>query len=78
LFLGTQADNIADMLTKHRHKPAIAVRGAAHGNTRLTESEVRAIRRATGSHASVGLAFGVSQTHVSDIKAGRKWGHLSD
>lgn len=40
---------------------------------KLTKDDVRAIRRAEGSHASVAKAFGVSAGHVSRIRGGHCW-----
>lgn len=70
LFLGTPADNSADMRAKRRQ---------AFGERckrKLTEEKVREIRRrlAIGeSTTSIARDFGVTQAMVSHIRTGRKW-----
>lgn len=74
LFLGTAADNGADMASKGR-----STRGTAHPNARLTESEVReilALRRAGVSGVICAARFGVSTKAISKIFLGHRWCHL--
>lgn len=72
LFLGTRADNIADMCAKGRHP-----HGETHGYSKLTWDAVRAIRaiyrerRAT--QTQIAEQFGVDQTTVSLIVLNRIW-----
>ena len=77
LWLGTQADNQRDMVAKGRHR---APRGERHRNAKLTEAQVLETRRlyAGGGFTMTALAsrFGVHQTTVSLILAGRRWAHL--
>jgi len=73
LFLGTQADNIADMIAKRRGG---AVSGEAHYRAKLTADQVSAIRaRYAAGETQVALAreFGVSQTNISRIVRGTTW-----
>lgn len=79
LFLGTQADNIRDTVSKGRARgnsnpnPA---RGAAHGQSKLTANQVSEIRHAHENGAlQVQLAaiYGVSQSTISDIVRRKKW-----
>lgn len=76
LFLGTQHDNICDMVSKDRH----AFKGSRHGMARLNEEAVQQILilLADGSFKQITLAamFGVSPTTICEIKTGRKWGHI--
>lgn len=72
LFLGTHADNMADMARKAR-----AVRGEAHPKARLTEDIVRQIRAATGTQREIAERFGLSQGYVSQIKNRRLWAHVT-
>ncbi|HZL18621.1 MAG TPA: HNH endonuclease signature motif containing protein, partial [Polyangia bacterium] len=61
LFLGTRADNVADM---HRKRRAIPASGAANGNARLTESAVLAIcARLDAGERQVDIAadYGITQ-----------------
>lgn len=70
LFLGTQADNMADMVEKKRQR-----RGDNHPTAKLTDKEVRAIRReyATGQSTQAELAedYQVSSGHISNIVKGK-------
>lgn len=77
LFLGTQADNVADMKAKGRERKA---RGPDHPQNRLTEDQVREIRRRRlAGEKSIDLAneFGISYGMVGHIASGRAWAWLS-
>lgn len=67
LFLGTQADNMADMVMKGRSK-----------TQRLTADEVRAIRAAPGLMADIAEAFGIDASSVSKIKSRKAWRFLAE
>lgn len=74
LFLGTAADNTADMVAKGRaYKP----RGEAHPHAKLTWGDVREIRRlyATGKYTQekLGQRFGVNRTTVWSIVHHKAW-----
>jgi hypothetical protein len=71
LWVGTQADNMADMVTKGRSNM-----GEKCGTARLTTGQVREIRRLAAegaSHASIAPGFGVSRPAVSLIVEGKRW-----
>lgn len=77
LELGTHADNMDDMVDKGRQaKP----KGEDNTKAKLTESQVREIRRLAedGSllQKEIGKMFGVSNGTVSDIKTRKIWRHL--
>jgi len=76
LWLGTQADNMADMAQKGR-----AARGEVNVKAKLTEEKVLEIRRlyATGGYTQQEIAaeFGVARAHVSHIVNGRHWTHVT-
>lgn len=89
LFLGTTADNMRDMAEKKRspsgdshwsrRRPGLVSRGEAHGNSKLTESDVRAIMGLVlqgEARATIAKRFGISVGHVADIGTGRKWSHV--
>lgn len=89
LFLGTQIENIADRTAKGRSAsgdrnaarlyPERRPRGEQHAFAKLTEADVRAIRRLRKAGRKLWeLAdrFGVSQNTVSLIVAGRIWRHV--
>lgn len=75
LFLGTQADNIADMISKGRQ-----AKGEKHCNAVLTESDVLEIRRmyAFGNYSQAALArkFGVISSQISRIVNRKRWKHI--
>ena len=81
LWLGTNADNMRDMGEKGRslfHKRNFV--GENHGNSKLTESQVRAIRqrRADGlTFAAIGAEFNISTSSAHLVCAGRSWRHVS-
>lgn len=70
LFVGTPADNSADMVRKGR-----SCRGEAHWRARLTDQQVAEIvSRVAGGETQRAIAaeFGVSYQHVSDLCSGRR------
>lgn len=88
LFLGTQADNIADMCAKGRQAvgdrngtrihPERRPRGSKHGMAKLTASQVAEIR---DRYADRGISqrvlaseYGIHQSHLSAIVRGARWG----
>ena len=74
LFLGTIADNNADMMAKGRH-----ARGSGHGNARLTEDGVmsaRAMRREGRLYREIGAALGVSEATIR-YALQRGWRHVA-
>jgi len=90
LFLGTNADNQRDALSKgllatgEKHysktRPELVLRGTRHGMSKLTESAVAEMRAlyATGSFKQKDLAtmFGIHQTIVSHILRREAWIHV--
>jgi hypothetical protein len=70
LFLGTQSDNIADMVAKRRHGI-----GAANGMARLSDSDVVRIREmaARGHHqGQLAARFGIKEAQISRIVSGKR------
>lgn len=63
LFLGTAAENMADMVKKGRHVPV----------SKLTAEEVAAIRRDSRTQQQIADQYGVSQPLISLIKGGSVW-----
>jgi hypothetical protein len=73
LFLGTNADNIADRMNKGR-KSGCA--GERNGRAKLTRDEVALIRSQLASGKSqdcLAGRFGVSQSCISQIALGHNW-----
>jgi hypothetical protein len=81
LFLGTQRENVYDMIKKGRQATGskVSVQGEKHGRSILTADNVLAIRElvASGnSQTSVARLFGVSRFAVSTIVLRKRWAHL--
>lgn len=75
LFLGTHAENAADMIAKGRHLGRKR-RGEATASAKLTVAQVLAIRAHPGSQKQIAREFGISPTSVCYIQARRNWGWL--
>lgn len=83
LFLGSRADNNADMVRKGRHvaggtycRDGRYARGAAHHNARLTPDlvrEIRARRHSGVSFSSLAAAYELSIGHVFRIVNRQAW-----
>lgn len=74
LFLGTNADNVADRVAKGRE--AGISRGEENGRAKLTADLVRLIRAATGSQRAISKRFGISKAHVERVRNGKSWAHV--
>lgn len=79
LFLGTHADNMADMAAKGRRRGAV---GECNSHAKLTVADVRVIReryeprsRSTGRAALAG-EYGVSVYTISKIVNGAIWAEV--
>jgi len=75
LFLGTNADNTADMIRKGRLRVA---KGEESGHAKLTEQAVRAIRFSRTPRSVLAEKFGVTVTTIGDILHRKSWRHLSE
>lgn len=75
LFLGTQADNIRDMIAKGRAR-RIPSLGEANGMALLTAEAVRAIYADNRPHIAIAAQHGVSISCVRQIKRGVRWAHI--
>ena len=76
LFVGTNAENVADKVAKGRQS---SMKGTRHPLAKLTDEQVRAIRvRHARGHRQVDIAtdFGIAQTSVSSIVRGTTWAHV--
>jgi len=71
LFLGTQADNGADMKNKGR-----STYGARNPNAKLTDEDIICIRKMDGLNREIAKTFDVSQHTISRIKARTIWRHI--
>ena len=84
LFLGTQANNMADMVSKGRQSKGvlhgIKRRGELNGKSKFTEEQILAmlaLRKAGETQDSVARQFGTNQGYISDIENGKVWGWLT-
>lgn len=73
LFLGTDADNVADRDAKGRQ-----ARGEKQGLSKLTEEDVRAIRRSQEGPSIVAKRFDITAPNVWFIRTRRTWAHVED
>jgi len=76
LFLGTQAENVADMMRKGRHR-AIPLYGAHNPQAKMDAHTAIAIKNAAAepgvTQVSVANHFNVSEMTVSRIVRGKLW-----
>jgi hypothetical protein len=76
LFLGTNDDNIRDMISKGRDKKAI---GESSGRSKLTENDVfliRELHKSGLSYKKIAKQFGVYPQAISRAVRGITWNHL--
>jgi DNA-binding CsgD family transcriptional regulator len=74
LFLGTNINNMQDMIEKGRQ-----CKGESKSNSKLTEEEVSEIRMLLNnglSNKEVAIIFNVSDMTISGIKTNRTWKHV--
>lgn len=75
LFLGTQADNVRDMMQKKRHR-CTPMRGEANPQSKLTAKKVRqikALKQSGVSQAQIAKLFKVSPMTISRAVTGKAW-----
>jgi len=75
LFIGTQADNNADMKRKGRMNPGL-VHGESHGGSKLKSEDVLQIRASEKSPNELAKIYGVSRRQIRDVKARKSWKHI--
>jgi len=81
LFLGTHADNMADMTSKGRHGSA-SQPGESNPSAKLTSVDVLYIRRVYVKDSrefggpALGRRFGVSQVGIRNIVRRKSWQHV--
>lgn len=77
LFLGTQLDNIKDMILKGRKA---SIRGVLHPSCKLDEAAIVEIRKLLSEgmmQRRIAEKFGVTEQHIYRIKTKRVWAHLA-
>lgn len=76
LFLGSNADNNADMMAKGRHSYVPRNTGNANAGRKILADDAREIRKLRGAGspiADLAAEFGVTARHVRKIVAGEFW-----
>ena len=81
LILGTQADNVADMINKGRASfgDAHPQLGSKNGMARLNEDQVREIKKLLNEgyyHKDIADWFNVARQTITNIATGRRWSHI--
>ncbi len=73
LFIGTNADNVADKLAKGRQPRH---HGELNPKARLTEQDVIDIRASQEMGIALAAKYGVTPTQISYIRHRKSWGHV--
>ena len=76
LFLGTQVDNMQDMISKGRQGSADWMVGELHHRSKLTEEKVRFIRSSGLGIKELSDKLGISRSAIFAAKTGRTWRHV--
>jgi HNH endonuclease len=76
LFLGTQADNLADAARKGRTDRTRKPKGETNGNAKLTALKVLRIRASKEPAPVAARKFGVQPGTVHSIRQHRSWRHI--
>lgn len=76
LFLGTNADNVADMIAKGRIWQGRRAAGELNGHAKLTPEQVIEIRASKESATRVARALGITPESVWNIRRRATWTHL--
>lgn len=75
LSIGTQKKNLTDMVSRGRHKHP-DTRGSKNPSSKLSESDVVAIRSDSRRQIDIAKKYDISQGCVSAIKRGKTWSCL--
>lgn len=75
LFLGDQQANMDDKMGKDRHNYGVS-RGVNHGNAKVTEDDVRAIRASSESLSALAKRYGVARSTMAAIRKRETWQHV--
>jgi len=74
LFLGTELDNMKDMVSKNR-----SAKGSHHSQAKLNETSVKEIKKLLKqqlSHSEIAKLYDVKREAISKINQGIRWGHI--
>lgn len=72
LWLGTNEENIADMVSKNRQ-----AKGSKQGNSKLTEAQALEIKFSIEKNIVLAKRFNIDDSTVSAIKRNYSWKHLT-
>ena len=61
----------------HAWRTGLRARGEGHGQSRLTEEEVREIRASRASYSELCRQYGMSRNALHAAKTGRTWKHVA-
>lgn len=65
LYLGNRLDNARDAVVRGQHPT-----GERHGNCKVSDNALAEILAATGSSTAIAARFGISASHVRNLKLG--------
>lgn len=72
LFLGTNAENIADCISEKRH-----MHGERTNSAKITAADVEEIRQSPDALLILSERYGLAISTLSQIRNGHRWKHLS-
>jgi hypothetical protein len=76
LFLGTQQDNMNDMVAKGRTNPPQRATGEAAHLSKLTDAQAHYVLSSPKTGRSLATELGVSKSCISSLRTGYSWKHL--
>lgn len=76
LFIGTRADNMADMRDKKRRMGIVAVKGESHPGAKITERDVFEIRESGERLKDIAKKYGLTSKYVWAVKNRITWKHI--
>lgn len=76
LFLGTQKDNVQDCIRKGRRIVGKRLKGETNPNSKITEDDVREIRKSKLCLRELSEIYGVSICIISKVKRRIYWAHV--
>ena len=76
LFLGSNLDNVRDMIKKGRHRTN-PLKGEKRPQAKLTEIQVREILKDERKNIKIAEDYNVNYRTISAIKHGTRWAHVT-
>jgi len=73
LFIGTQDDNMKDMIKKNRSGNT---KGSKNGNSKLSEGDILEIRQSEEYSFVLAKKYSISPTQVCNIRKRKVWKHI--